>query len=169
MLIGNRRALRRHDTLAAIIQWSCDRRAPAEQRLLDCIGVCAGGCDLVAAAAWMGSEGAPAELLAGLMRLSKLSLLKVRESAQGARYDLLDTVRQFTLDREQDKGALSLLRERHAQHDLALAKSAFVDVARQGEGDAVCLHLQAPSWPTIPAKFCPGSPSALIRRTLNRR
>ena len=137
VLVGDRRALRRHDTLATVIQWSYDRLEPAEQRLLACIGVCAGGCDLEAAAALMGSEAHQADLLAGLMRLSKLSLLTVRQSTQNSRYDLLDTVRQFTLEREQDKGALSLLRDRHAQHYLALAESAFAEIAAHGEGEAV--------------------------------
>ncbi len=141
VLVGNRRALRRHDTLAMVIQWSYDHLQRAEQRLLACIGVCAGGCDLEAAAAIMGSEVQPVDLLAGLVRLSNLSLLTVRPSAKASRYDLLDTVRQFTLERQQDKGALSPLRDCHAQHYLALAESAFADIAAHGEGEVVLRKL----------------------------
>ena len=141
LLIGNRRALPRHETLATVIQWSHDHLQPTEQRLLGGLAVCAGGCELGALGALIGPEVAQAEVLAGLARLANLSLLETYAAPATLRYGLLDTVRQFALERLQEAGAIAGMRQRHAALYLTLAEAAFIDIDSRGEGEAALARL----------------------------
>jgi predicted ATPase/DNA-binding winged helix-turn-helix (wHTH) protein len=141
VLIGNRRALPRHETLATVIQWSHDHLQPTEQRLLGGLAVCAGGCDLDAVGALMGPEVAQADVLAGLARLANLSLLETQPAPATLRYGLLDTVRHFALERLQEAGAIAGMRHRHAAHYLTLAEAAFADIDARGEGEVALARL----------------------------
>jgi predicted ATPase len=136
-----RRALPRQQTLHAVIQWSFDRLAPAEQQLLCALSVCGGGCDLAAAAALVGEDVASEPLLRGLSRLAEQSLLAVQHVRGRTRYLLLETVRQFALDRLQDRGAADAMRHRHARHFLGVAEDHDEEIARHGEGAAVLAML----------------------------
>jgi predicted ATPase len=136
-----RRALPRQQTLQAVIQWSFDRLAPAEQQLLCALSVCSGGCDLAAAAALVGQGAASASLLLGLAQLVEQSLLAVHQGDAGARYRLLETVRQFALDRLIERGDADAVRLRHARHSLAVAEGHDEQIARHGQGAAALAML----------------------------
>lgn len=134
LLVGGRRALPRQQTLATVIQWSHDHLRPEEQRLLQHLAVCAGGCDLDAAAALSGRADDRPALLDGLARLADLSLLEVQHADGAPRYLLLETVRQFALERLHEGGLLAEARERHARHFLAVARQVDADIEAHGEG-----------------------------------
>jgi non-specific serine/threonine protein kinase len=145
VLGGPRRALPRQQTMQAVIQWSFEHLHAEEQRLLTALALCSGGCDLIAAAALLGSGTAPATLLASLGRLAEQSLLVVQHG-QGpaphpARYHLLETVRQFALDRLHAGSEVQALRDRHAAHYLALAENHEAGSTRHGEGAATVAQL----------------------------
>jgi hypothetical protein len=57
----------------------------------------------------------------GLGRLAEQSLLAVRPSAAGSRYQALETIRQYGMERLEDAGELSHVRSRHAGWCLASA------------------------------------------------
>jgi len=125
LLTGGSRALPRHQTLHAAMQWSYEQLAPPEQRLLRRMSVFAGGWTLQAAA-----ENAPTadeyEALALLTVLHDKSLLVVDRSEAGGlpRYRMLETVRQFAIERlnESDEGEDA--RGRHAAHYVGWAEGA---------------------------------------------
>jgi predicted ATPase len=138
LLEGQRRALPRQRTLHAVIQWSYDRLHADEQALLCALAVCSGGCDLEAAAALAGGE---ASLLPGLARLAQQSLLTVQHDGERARYHLLETVRQFTLDKLHQSGRAAEVRDRHARHYLTLAEAHDEQITFRGEGAAALARL----------------------------
>jgi predicted ATPase/DNA-binding winged helix-turn-helix (wHTH) protein len=138
---GQRRALPRQQTLHAVIQWSHDRLSAGEQALLCALAVCSGGCDLAAAAALVGEDTASDDLLKNLSRLAEQSLLAVQHVRGQTRYLLLETVRQFALDRLQGGGVADVVRHRHARHFLGVAEGHDEEIARHGEGAAVLAML----------------------------
>ena len=141
LLVGNRRALSRQQTLSAVIQWSHDHLRPDDQRLLRNLAVCAGGCELDAASALLGPQVSNAVMLSGLARLAQLSLIDVQQVAPSARYVLLETVRQFALERVHDSGEMAQARERHAAFYLGLAEVLAAVVEAQGQGAAAIAQL----------------------------
>jgi predicted ATPase/DNA-binding winged helix-turn-helix (wHTH) protein len=143
ILEGQRRALPRQQTLHAVIQWSYDRLHADEQALLCALAVCSGGCDLEAAEALMGGGADGAQLLSGLARLAEQSLLTVQHEGSRARYHLLETVRQFTLDKLHARGDAAAVRDRHARHYLAMAEAHDQEITRHGEGAATLARLDS--------------------------
>jgi predicted ATPase/class 3 adenylate cyclase len=120
---GKRTGLRRQQTLQAAIDWSHDLLTADERVLLRRLAVFAGGWTLAAAESVGGAEPVDAEhVLDVLTSLVDKSL--VLADAQGAeeRYRLLETVRQYAEDKLLTSGEAVAVRERHAQHYLALAE-----------------------------------------------
>ncbi|HWE64602.1 MAG TPA: hypothetical protein VHB98_23040 [Chloroflexota bacterium] len=92
---GSRAALPRQQTLRATLDWSHDLLGEAERMLLRRLTVFAGGWTLEAAEAVCAGDGiALEELLDLLAGLVNKSLVLLEEGRAGARYRLLETVRQ---------------------------------------------------------------------------
>ncbi len=121
----------RQQTLRATIAWSYDLLPPRPAAVLRRAGVFAGGCDLdaLAAVALAGDgpgdpadPGDPLELVSELM---DVSLITVTESADGEpRVGLLETIREFALERLAEAGEADGAQRRHAGHYAALAEHA---------------------------------------------
>ena len=120
---GDRTALPRQQTLRALIDWSYDLLAEDEKALFRRLAVCAGGWTLEAAEA-IGVDGAiaRADILGLLSNLVEKSLVAI--DAEGGRYRLLDTVRQYALESLEDSGEEAGVRTRHLVFYLSLAESA---------------------------------------------
>jgi predicted ATPase/DNA-binding winged helix-turn-helix (wHTH) protein len=125
LLTGGSRALPRHQTLHAAMQWSYELLAPAEQRMLRQMAVFADGWTLRAAAE-VAQTADEYEALALLTALHDKSLLGVdREVAGGRpRYRMLETVRQYALERLNECGEGEAARGRHVAHFIAMAEEA---------------------------------------------
>ena len=143
LLVGARRALPRQQTLQAVIAWSHERLLPQERLLLRALAECSGGCELPMAQALVAPGMAPPQVLAGLSRLVEQSLLNVQHGSGLARYQLLETVRQFVLHLPQDATLGPGLRLRHAQHCMALAEAHDAEVQRHGQGAESLARLDA--------------------------
>jgi predicted ATPase/class 3 adenylate cyclase len=119
---GRRRAVQRHQTLRAAIDWSYQLLSEPEQRLLARLAVFAGGCTEEAAEEVCGADplpgGAVFELLAGLVAKS---LVIAQRQGPTTRYRLLETIREFGEDRLADYGETDQLRRRHAEYYCRLA------------------------------------------------
>ena len=120
---GDRTALPRQQTLRALIDWSYDLLLEEERALLRRLAVCAGGWTLEAgeALATVGSR-APSAVVELLANLVDKSLVAVDPSR--ARFRMLDTVRQYALDRLAESGEENDVRGRHLAYYLALAERA---------------------------------------------
>ncbi len=137
-LTGGSRALPRHQTLLAVLQWSHDSLSPAEQRLFMRLGVFAGGCTL-AAATVVADSGDEHSVLALLQRLHDRSLLLVQHDVQHTepappRYRMLETVRQYAMDRLDAAGDADASRDRHLHWVVALAERALAEVQGPQQG-----------------------------------
>ena len=100
---GDRTALPRQQTLRASIDWSYDLLSDAERALLRRLAVFAGGFTLDAAEA-VGSGGDidGTDVMDLLSRLVEKSLVELE--ADGERYRLLETVRQYAQERLGESG-----------------------------------------------------------------
>jgi predicted ATPase/class 3 adenylate cyclase len=120
---GDRTALPRQQTLRALIDWSYDLLTEHERALFRRLAVCAGGWTLeVGEAIGAGGSIASGDVLDLLTNLVEKSLVVV--DAEGGRYRLLDTVRQYALERLGESGEESAIRDRHLAYYLAFAERA---------------------------------------------
>lgn len=125
LLTGGSRALPRHQTLQAAMQWSYELLAAAEQRMLRQMAVFADGWALQSAAQ-VAQTADEYEALALLTVLHDKSLLVVdREVRDGRpRYRMLETVRQYALERLNACGEGEAARGRHVACFVAMAEEA---------------------------------------------
>ena len=105
----------RQQTLRATIEWSQDLLDENEQRLFHRLAVFSGGFMLEAA-----EEVCDADLDT-LQSLVDKSLLRIRDDD---RFWMLETIREYALERLEESGEAGELRRRHAEHFLALAEEA---------------------------------------------
>jgi predicted ATPase/DNA-binding winged helix-turn-helix (wHTH) protein len=136
LLTGGSRGLPRHQTLQAAMQWSYEQLNATERRMLRQVSVFAGGWTLQAAAD-VAQTADEYEALALLTALHDKSLLVVEREPTGGRprYRMLETVRQYALDRLNECGEAVDTRNRHVAHFIAMAEAAEPHL-RGPEGDA---------------------------------
>jgi predicted ATPase/class 3 adenylate cyclase/DNA-binding NarL/FixJ family response regulator len=122
LLTGGPRDLpARQQTLRAAIVWSHDLLDSAEQALLRRLAVFLGGCTLGAAEAIADQPDA----LARLGALEEKSLLRVVEQPSGEpRVAMLETIREYGLERLAELGEVEAVRRLHAAYYLAVAEAA---------------------------------------------
>ena len=117
---GARTALPRQRTLSASVDWSYDLLDDNEQTVLRRLGVFVGGFTLDAAETVCADEHLdPYDVLDLLTRLVDKSLVQLDDTT--GRYQLLETVRQYALDRATAAGELHEIRGRHLRWCLDLA------------------------------------------------
>jgi len=123
---GGRDRPARQQTIRGAIDWSYQLLSAAEQALFARLGVFVGGCTLEAAAAVCNPDGAlPLDVMDGVTSLLDKSLLKQVEGLDGeGRVLMLETIREYALERLAQRGEAEALRERHFAYYLALAEAA---------------------------------------------
>jgi predicted ATPase/class 3 adenylate cyclase len=120
---GARDAPARQRTLRDAIAWSHDLLSPHEQTLFRRLAVYAGGCTLEAVEAVANVDG-ELDVLEGMTSLIDDSLLRRAEDAgSDPRFSLLETVREFGLERLSASGEEDTLRQRHAAYFAAFAET----------------------------------------------
>jgi hypothetical protein len=116
---GSRSALPRHQTLHALIDWSYGLLGDAEKAALRRLSLFSGSAALASVVAVVASEGqSEHELLAVLASLVDKSLVVADIGGPEARYRLMETTRDYALEKLEQAGELSLRRE-HARHFVA--------------------------------------------------
>ena len=120
---GPRDLPERQQTLRAAIGWSYDMLGAAEQRLFRQLGVFVGGFTLEAVEALI--AGGPDDLdpLEAISTLVGQSVVGVQPPDEGTpRYRMLETIREFALERLEAAGEAPQARRRHAEFFRALAE-----------------------------------------------
>jgi predicted ATPase/DNA-binding CsgD family transcriptional regulator len=116
----------RQQTLRNTITWSHDLLSPEEQRLFRRLAVFAGGCTLEAAEAVC---TAPGEMASPVMEVAaslvdKSLLQSVEQKSEEGQLLMLQTLREYALERLAACGELERMRDAHAAYYLALAEQA---------------------------------------------
>jgi predicted ATPase/class 3 adenylate cyclase len=115
----------RQQTLRGAIQWSYDLLDDGARRLLDRFSVFARGANLEEAEAVCGpADEIGGDVLERLDQLADQSLLRRLPDFAEPRFVMLQTIREFAADRLAASGEADLIRRRHLQAYLALAKQA---------------------------------------------
>ncbi|MBI3973469.1 MAG: adenylate/guanylate cyclase domain-containing protein [Chloroflexi bacterium] len=138
LLTGGARDLPvRQQTLRGAIAWSYDLLDPGQKALFRRLSVFVGGCTLEAAAVVCDMPGGPdLELLDGLESLVAKSLLRQEEVAgREPRFQMLETIREYALERLAESGEEDALRRRHADFFLTLAAAAESAMAGPQQAD----------------------------------
>jgi predicted ATPase/class 3 adenylate cyclase/DNA-binding CsgD family transcriptional regulator len=120
---GARTAVRRQQTLRASVDWSHALLTEPERVLFRWLAVFLGGFDLDAAQAVAGGgEVERYQVLDQLTLLVDKSLVVADDDSGGrTRYRLLETVRQYALEKLGESGEADVVRERHRDHYTAMA------------------------------------------------
>ena len=136
---GERGAVPRLQTLRASVDWSHDLLDTSERTLLRRCGVFHGGFTLDACEAVCADDELERyAVLDVLTSLVDKSLVLVEERGSLTRYALLETIRQYALDRLAEAGEAGRLRDRHADAFLALAESTAPILGTDvGSGDVL--------------------------------
>ncbi len=123
---GGRTAVPRHRTLRAMLDWSFELLGESERELFGRLSVFAGGWTLEAAEAVGSGSGIEKDTVLDLLsKLVDKSLVVTEAGVEGAlRYRMLEPVRQYGLEWLEAGGEAERVRERHAEHYLALAEAA---------------------------------------------
>jgi predicted ATPase/DNA-binding SARP family transcriptional activator len=123
---GGHAAPARHQTLRAVVDWSYGLLDTFERTLLDRLSVFAAGWSLEAAEAVGAGEAVGRDgVLDLLSRLVDRSWAVAEVAEDGAlRYGMLETLRQYSWERLQERGDVEATRRRHAEYYLALAEEA---------------------------------------------
>jgi predicted ATPase/Tfp pilus assembly protein PilF len=139
LLTGGARDLpARHQTIRGAIDWSYELLDAGEQALFARLGVFVGGCTLEAAEAVLRREGRgegeasaisvlnpQSSVLDELAALADKSLLRQDEGADGEpRFVMLETIREYALERLEQSGEAEAVRRLHAAYYLGQARAS---------------------------------------------
>jgi tetratricopeptide (TPR) repeat protein len=133
LLTGGARDLPSHQrTLRSTIDWSHDVLHTSEQILFRRLAVFVGGCTLEAVeAVCTAGDDLPQDVLDSLASLSDKSLLRPLEGVAGEpRLTMLETIREYALERLEGSGEAEALRQRQASYFLDLAERAAPQLHR---------------------------------------
>lgn len=125
----------RQQTLRATLAWSYELLDDAEKRLFARLGIFANGCTYAAAQSVCGN-GLGSNLIASLESLVAKSLITVQQpESSEARLMMLETIREFALEKLEESGELSVMQGRHARYFKALLSDAAQEYSGLSEPD----------------------------------
>ncbi|HEV3205804.1 MAG TPA: protein kinase [Terriglobales bacterium] len=130
LLTGGARDLpQRQQTLRAAIDWSYDLLNPSEQKLFRRLSVFAGGCTLEGVEAVCDTRSdLDLDLLDGMASMVGKSLLQQVDLAQGeSRFVMLQTIREYALEKLQASGEEAQVKRAHAAYCLVLAEEGAAE------------------------------------------
>jgi predicted ATPase/DNA-binding SARP family transcriptional activator len=111
--------------LQGLVEWSYDLLHRDEKTLLQQLAVHRGGASLASLSAVAGAHGLSAATVAYLLAaLVDKSIVSASFAGRVARYDMLDSVREYVLDRLAESDGLAPARAAHAEYFATLADDA---------------------------------------------
>ena len=146
---GTRTAEARQQTLRATVDWSYDLLGDAEQKVFDRLSVFQGGWTLHAAEEVVADpDMGPGEVLDVVGRLIERSMVVV-EPGPTTRYRMLETIRQYAVERLAARSQTDEIARRHAGHFRELALDS--EMSLRGHGQRATLEALRADQPNIRA------------------
>lgn len=133
---SSRTALPHHRTLRALFDWSYDLLGEDERRVFRRLGTFAGGWTLESAEFVTVGDDVKVALFDIMSRLHAKSLLQV-DHHNGTRFRLLQTMRDYSLEKLEESGERSEVEMRHAVYYLALAGESEMPLRDGRQNEAV--------------------------------
>jgi predicted ATPase len=136
---GPRDLPERQRTLKNTLDWSFGLLSASEQRLFVRLGVFAGTFGLPAVQAVcaddqpVGHATTAEEVMDTMSALVDSSLVRPEPTDDEPRFSLLETIRQYALERLQDSGDWTRMHDRHAAYFLALAEPTATELSGAGQ------------------------------------
>ena len=124
------------------MRWSFDLLDDHEREVCEQLAVFSGGATVESVAGVTGLDRvAAADVIA---RLVERSLLTVSPDAHGAtRFQMLETLRQYGIDRLTERGTLDAVRLAHAHHFVRMASEQYAALRRPNDADRVFAAIDA--------------------------
>ena len=139
---GSRTVLSRQQTLRGVIDWSYRLLTEEERILLRWLSVFVGGWTLEAAEAVCAGEGIEVrDVLDLLSRLVDKSLVLADDGGAEKRYRLLETIRQYALEKLMDTEEGTQVRDRHLDYFIAMGEAEMQDFFKAADQVAMLAHL----------------------------
>jgi predicted ATPase/serine/threonine protein kinase len=133
LLTGGARDLpQRQQTLRSAIDWSYDLLTAAEQKLFRRLSVFVGGCTLEGVEAVCDTKAdLDLDLLDGMASMVDKSLVQQVEPAKAeSRFVMLETIREYALEKLEESGEKVLTKRAHAAYCLVLAEEGATEQGR---------------------------------------
>jgi len=124
---GERDRPERQQTLRAAIAWSEELLDDREKLVFRRLGVFEGGFDLAAAVAVAGLENAD-DVFDTVSALVERSLIRTQEAGDDVRFSMLETIREYALERLAFAGEEADARDRHVSYFCSFAALAFAEL-----------------------------------------
>ncbi len=125
---GSRADLPRHQTMRALIDWSYDLLDPRERLLFDRCAIFAGAFSFQAASAICADDFLKADdIFDVLISLAEKSLLVSDPDELNAHYRLLESTREYALEKLKESGNYQQLATKHAEFYRAIVQEADVN------------------------------------------
>lgn len=124
LLVGDKHLPARHQSLRAAIDWSYNLLSEPERKVFARAAVFANACTEDYASTVCSVNDDVSDVGAILRRLAEQSLMRVSHLNNVPRYALLETIREYALERLAERGETSLIRDKHTQYFLELAEYA---------------------------------------------
>ncbi|MFZ5988220.1 MAG: diguanylate cyclase [Bacillota bacterium] len=125
----------RHQTLRSTIEWSYSLLKESEKHLFDYLGVFAGGFDTAAVNAVINSDNYSCSNKEVMSLVDKCLLRKIagKGKKDGIYFEMLETIREYAVERLTAGGKAEELQQRHAEYYLALALEAEQNLNGPGQ------------------------------------
>ncbi len=132
---GSRTALPRHQTLRAVVDWSWDLLSNPERVLLRRLAIFTGGATLGAAQRVCADLLVAADHIPDLVAALVDKSLLLASSDEEQRYRMLETIREYGLERLDEAGEREDLRRAHAAYFVELVETAEPHLRRAEQLD----------------------------------
>ncbi len=120
---GRRRAVERHHTLRAAVDWSYQMLDDTERSVFDRLGVFVGSFDADAArVVAAGDDVDEFDVIDALGELVAKSMVTIERAGGHSRYQLLETLRQYALEQLNERAETDVVRELHAEYFATIAE-----------------------------------------------
>lgn len=149
---GKRTALPRHQTLRATIEWSYNLLSEPEKTLLRRLAVFVDGWTISAAEAMVEEEQIRKQTLTLLLQLVNKSLVIADNRGIETRYRMLETIRQYALEKLQEAGEEEHEHRRHFDYFLSLAEQSH-DFTLIGPRLSLWMNQIAAEWNNLRSAF----------------